>query len=195
MYYITNVEGVARIKPSLFDKELAEAIIEQLKEDYEGQIVPELGMVIAVLGVDEIGEGTIIPGDGAAYYRCKFTVINFAPEINELVEGEIKDIAKFGAFIDFGPFEGMVHISQTMDDFVSFNKAGSLTGKESKRTLKTGDLVRARIVAISFKDPRGPKIGLTMRQPYLGKLEWIEEQIKKEQKAAKVATKKETKKK
>ena len=121
----------------------------------------------------------ISEGDGAAYYRCKFTVVNYAPEINELIEGEIKDIAKFGAFIDFGPFEGMVHISQTMDDFVSFNKAGSLTGRESGKVLKVGDLVRARIVAISFKDPRGPKIGLTMRQPGLGKLEWIKEEKKK----------------
>jgi len=189
MYYKTQVEGVARIKPSLFSKELGEAIIEQLKEDYEGQIIPELGAVIAVLSIEEVGEGTIIPGDGAAYYRCKFTVVNYIPEINELVEGEIKDIAKFGAFIDFGPFEGMVHISQTMDDFVSFNKAGALTGRESKKTLRTGDLVRARIVAISYKDPRGPKIGLTMRQPYLGKLEWIEEQIKKEQKASSEAKK------
>lgn len=195
MYYKTQVEGVARIQPNLFAKELSEAIIEQLKSDYEGQVVPELGMVIAVLSVEDISEGVLIPGDGAAYYRCKFTVVHYNPEINELIEGEIKDIAKFGAFIDFGPFEGMVHISQTMDDFVSFSKAGTLTGRESGKVLKVGDLVRARIVAISFKDPRGPKIGLTMRQPYLGKLEWIEEQIKKEIKAAKAVAKKETKKK
>ena len=193
MYYKTQVEGVARIPPNLFEKELAEAIVEQLKTDYEGQVVPELGMVIAVLSVEDIAEGVLIPGDGAAYYRCKFTVVHYGPEINELVEGEIKDIAKFGAFIDFGPFEGMVHISQTMDDFVSFNKAGSLAGRESNKVLKVGDLVRARIVAISFKDPRGPKIGLTMRQPYLGKLEWIDAQIKAEKKATKVAAKKEKK--
>jgi len=195
MYYKTQVEGVARIQPNLFAEELSEAVIKQLKSDYEGQIIPELGMVIAVLSVEEIGEGVIIPGDGAAYYRCTFTAVHYDPEINELVEGEIKDIAKFGAFIDFGPFEGMVHVSQTMDDFVSFSKSGTLTGRESNKVLKVGDMVRARIVAISFKDPRGPKIGLTMRQPYLGKLEWIEEQIKKEKKAAKVVAKKETKKK
>ena len=85
----------------------------------------------------------------------------------------------------------MVHISQAMDDFVSFSKAGSLTGKQSNRSLKTGDYVRARIVAISFKDPRNPKIGLTMRQPYLGKKEWIEAEIKGVVKAAKKTEKKE----
>ncbi|MBI2143480.1 hypothetical protein HYU20_04040, partial [Candidatus Woesearchaeota archaeon] len=33
--------------------------------------------------------------------------------------------------------------------------------------------------AVSFKDIANPKIGLTMRQPGLGKLEWIEEDAAK----------------
>ena len=42
-------------------------------------------------------------------------------------------------------------------------------GKESKKSLKIGDKCRARIIAVSFKDLQNPKIGLTMRQPGLGK--------------------------
>ena len=43
----------------------------------------------------------------------------------------------------------------------------------------------ARIVALSHKGDE-PKIGLTMRQPGLGKLDWIkEDQIKKEKSAKK----------
>jgi len=72
-----------------------------------------------------------------------------------------------------------------MDDYVLFNKAGSLNGKQSGKTLKVGDRVRARIVAVSFRDPKTPKIGLTMRQPYLGKLEWIEAEVKAAGKAEK----------
>jgi len=191
MYYKSEVEGVVRISPKLFGEELGTAVITQLKSDYEGKITEELGKVIAILSIEDIDEGVLIPGDGAAYHRTKFTVVHYLPEINEIVEGEIKDIAKFGAFVDFGPFEGMVHVSQAMDDFVSFSKTGSLTGKQSGRSLKTGDSVRARIVAISFKDPRNPKIGLTMRQPYLGKKEWIDVETKGATKAAKKAEKEE----
>jgi DNA-directed RNA polymerase subunit E' len=72
-----------------------------------------------------------------------------------------------------GPIDGMIHISQTMDDYVSFAKDKVLTGRDSKRSLKVGDLCRARIIAVSFKDLTNPKIGLTMRQPGLGKLEWV----------------------
>jgi len=82
---------------------------------------------------------------------------------------------------------GMIHISQAMDDYVSFSKENSLLGKSTKRSLKKGDLCLARIVAISHKGEE-PKIGLTMRQPGLGKLEWIkEDQIKKEKETAKIA--------
>jgi len=62
----------------------------------------------------------------------------------------------FGAFIDMGVMRGMIHISQTMDDYVSFSKTNSLLGKATKRNLKQGDLCMARIVAISHKG-EGPK--------------------------------------
>ncbi|MEM2873897.1 MAG: DNA-directed RNA polymerase [Candidatus Nanoarchaeia archaeon] len=192
MYYKSEVNGVARIPPTLFSEKLEFAVEKQLKADFEGQVFEELGKVIQILEVKEIDEGVIIPGDGAAYHRTKFVILHYVPEINEVVEGEVKDIAKFGAFIDFGPFEGMVHVSQTMDDFVSFSKSGTLTGKKSGRSLKIGDYVRAKIVAISYKDPKNPKIGLTMRQPALGKIEWIEADTKDERKAiGKVAEKEE----
>jgi len=57
--------------------------------------------------------------------------------------------------------------------------------KESGRSINVGDRLRTRIVAVSLneREPRDSKIGLTMRQPALGKLEWIEEErIAKEKK-------------
>jgi DNA-directed RNA polymerase subunit E' len=121
-----------------------------------------------------------MPGDGAAYYLSTFEVLVWKPELQELVFGNISEITSFGAFIDMGPMRGMIHISQTMDDYVSFSEAGSLSGKNSGRNLKAGDSCMARVVAISHKGGE-PKIGLTMRQEGLGKLEWIkEEKAKKE---------------
>jgi len=146
-----------------------------------------LGKAVAVIEVLEIGDGVIIPGDGAVYYNSKFKLLAWKPELQELVAGSIAEITNFGAFIDLGVMRGMIHISQTMNDYVSFSKTNTLVGKASKRSLKDGDLCFARIVAISHKGG-APKIGLTMRQPGLGKLEWIkEEQTKKERDAKKAA--------
>ena len=74
-----------------------------------------------------------------------------------------------------------------MEDYVSFSKSNNLLGKSSKRSLKQDDLCLARIVAISHKG-EDPKIGLTMRQPGLGKIEWIkEDQIRKAKDEKRVA--------
>ena len=192
MFYLTEVEDYIRVDPKLFGLPTTEAIDKQLKETYADYYDKELGKVIAVLEVSKIEEGVIIPGDGAAYYNSKFKLLTWKPELQELVYGTISEITSFGAFIELGAMRGMIHISQTMDDYVSFSKTNSLLGKASKRSLKSKDLCLARVVAISHRGNE-PKIGLTMRQPGLGKLEWIkEDKIKKqkeEQKAAKAEEK------
>lgn len=171
MFYKINVSDHIRVPPNKFGDNLEESVLSQVKEDYEGHISKELGTVIDVTGVTDIGSGSIIPGDGATYYECSFTLLTFIPESKEAVLGQIKDIADFGAFLGVGPIEGMVHISQTMDDFVSFSKEKVLTGRDSENTLKVGDKCRARIISISYKNINNPKTGLTMRQEGLGKLQ------------------------
>ena len=192
MFYISEVEDYVRVEPKLFGKPTLEAVENQLYETYVNYYNRDLGKVVTVLEVLEVGEGVIIPGDGAAYYLSRFKLLVWKPELQELVFGEISEITSFGAFINMGNMRGMIHVSQTMEDYVSFSKANSLTGKSSKRTLKSGDLCIARIVAISHKGDE-PKIGLTMRQPGLGKLEWIKEDAIKKQKESAKAIKSEEK--
>jgi DNA-directed RNA polymerase subunit E' len=201
MYYKIELKDRVRVPPSLFNLETKEAVIKSIKKKYDGYISKDLGIVIDVSSIKDVGEGVIIPGDGSSYYEAVFEVLAFKPELQEVVLGRIRDIVDFGAFITLGPIDGMIHISQTMDDFVSFSKEKTLSGKESKKTLKINDVCRARIIAVSFKDPLNPKLGLTMRQQGLGKLDWIEEEketpVKKEDKkeGKKDTKKKETKKK
>lgn len=192
MFYLTEVEDYVRVDPKLFGLPTIEAVDKQLRETYEDYYDKELGKVVEVIEVLKVGEGVIIPGDGAAYYNSTFKLIIWKPELQELVFGVISEITDFGAFMELGVMRGMIHISQTMDDYVSFSKTGSLLGKSSKRSLKKSDKCLARIVAISHKGD-APKIGLTMRQPGLGKLDWIEEDRVKEEKEVKKIAREEEK--
>lgn len=178
MFYKIFVKTFVRVPPTNFGEDIRNIIMGILNEQFNNYVSEKLGIVIGVYDVSETGEGVIIPGDGAAYYETKFVLLSFKPDLQEIVLGAISDITDFGAFINLGAIEGMIHVSQTMDDFVSFSKANVLTGKESKRVLKVGDKCRARIVAISYKDLANPKVGLTMRQPFLGALPWIEDELK-----------------
>ena len=179
MFYRVQVEDHVRVPPVMFKLPREEAIISMLEKQFEGYLSKDLGVVISVSKLVDVQEGVIIPGDGAAFYKCNFELLTLKPELQEVVLGKVRDIADFGAFINLGAIDGMIHVSQTMDDFVSFGKDKVLVGKDSGRALKVGDLCRARIIAISYKDIANPKLGLTMRQQGLGKLEWLEEDAKK----------------
>ncbi len=195
MFYKVELKDFIRVPPIYFSNDVNEAVLKSVKQKFEGFIDPDLGIVVDVVAVKSVGEGVIIPGDGASYYDSVFDLIVFRPELQEVVAGRIRDITDFGAFLSMGPIEGMIHVSQTMDDFVSFSKEKVLSGRDSKRALKVGDLCKARIIAVSYKEITNPKIGLTMRQPGLGKPEWnVEEEAKpvkvKEEKAEKKVEKK-----
>jgi DNA-directed RNA polymerase subunit E' len=174
VFYKVKIKDNIRVSPDKFGEDVKTALIKEVKGKYEGFISKELGFVIDVLDVGDFKEGVIIPGDGAAYYTTTFELLTYNLGLQEVILGKIKDVQEFGAFLTIGPVEGMIHISQSMDDFVSFGKDKVLLGKDNKRSLKVGDVCRARVIAVSFKDLTNPKIGLTMRQAGLGKLDWIE---------------------
>jgi len=53
-------------------------------------------------------------------------------------------------------------------------------GKETRRKLAAGDPVRVRITAVSLARGGGSgKVGVTARQPFLGKLEWIKTDLER----------------
>jgi DNA-directed RNA polymerase subunit E' len=173
MYSILQLKSNIRVPPSLLGKELKDAVKAAINREFAGKVSKE-GFFLSVLDVKGIGQGTIIPGDGAIYYETTFDILAYKPLLQEVVDGEISEVTEFGVFIRMGPIDGLVHVSQVMDDYVNYANTGILTGKESKRALKAKDTVRARVIAISLKSFKGAKLGLTMRQPGLGKHEWIE---------------------
>ena len=175
MYYKTKVQDYIRVPPASFGDDLDLSVIGEIKKKFNGFISQELGFVIDVSEINEISTGIILPGDGASHFNVTFTLLTYKPEMQEIVTGKITNIADFGAFMNIGPVEGMIHISQSMNDFVSFSKEGVLLGKNTKRSLKVGDVCRAKIIAVSYKDLTNPKIGLTMRQTGLGKEDWTDE--------------------
>lgn len=180
MFNLITLKDTIRIDPSRFGQHLKEAAFEELQAKYEGLVDEELGYMIRVIDLKVNPIGRIIPGDGGTHHTVIFSVLSFYPELQEVVEGEVVEVADFGTFLRIGPVDALLHVSQLMDDFISYDeKQGVLLGKESGRTIQRGDIFRVRIVAVSFPKGRSSgKIGVTARQPFLGKLEWIESEIK-----------------
>ena len=175
MFKLITLQDTIRIPPETFGNPLEEVGRDRVKTKYEGIVDEELGYVIAVTQVKVSPTGKIIPGDGATYHKVSFSLLTFYPVLQEVVEGDVVEIADFGAFVRIGPVDALLHVSQLMDDYMSYDeKQGVLMGKETKRKLSSGDEVRVRITAVSLgRAGSSGKIGVTARQPSLGKLEWL----------------------
>ena len=190
MYKILTINDNVRVPPIKFDIPIKDAVKESLQEQVVGSVDPNQGVFLVVTEVTEVGDGKIVPEDGAIHYPSTYKVLTFKPEENEIVLGEIVDITEFGAFTRIGPLDALVHVSQIMDDKVSYDpKNATFTGKKSGLKLKEGDVVRVRVVGVSLGKNK-TKISLTMRQPELGAITWIEKSKKSTKKPAKAAAKK-----
>ena len=70
--------------------------------------------------------------------------------VGDTVEGTVKNVTDFGAFIDLGGADGLLHISE-----MSWGRV-----ENPKKVFKTGDKVTALI-----KDINGEKIALSLKFP------------------------------
>lgn len=181
MYYEYEVEEWVGVPANrVYSGGVSEAVAEKLREELEGAVDPDLGMIIAVLESEVIGDGIVlpVPGDPNIYYLVRYKVLVFEPLIQEVVKGVVADAREQGLFIDIGPLDGFVFRNQVADEPVEYlpDRRGFRL-QETGRIIEAGDPVRARITQIS-RSPRRTwimRVGMTMRQPYLGKEEWIRE--------------------
>ncbi len=186
MYKIVTVRTTIRVPPTRFGMKLTDAIKESIGERYEGVIDSRFGVGLAVFNVTEVGEGKIRAGDPGVHYPVAFELLTFKPELHEVIKGEVIDNTEFGAFIRIGPMDGLVHVSQLLDEFVNYDEKNAVfTGKDSKKTLKEGDPVLSRIISLNLAEGKENKLGLTMRQPGLGAFHWIQDEKKKVARAEK----------
>ena len=181
MFAIVHMDDVVRIPPNRMKNSLNVTATEILKEKYESMISPDLGYVIMIIDAKANSVGKLVAGDGATYHKVSFRALTFYPKLQEIVEGEIVEITDFGAFVRIGPTDALLHLSQITDDYLKSDvKQGVIVANQSARSLKIGTRIRARVTAVSLgKGAAMGKIGITCRQPYLGAIDWIEEELRK----------------
>jgi len=176
MYYLHTRNDMVRIPPDRLDEDINKVTMELAHQAFEGRMGSDQKLVVLITNLKLTGDSRVVHGDGAVYQPVRMDMLLFDVKIQEVIEGVVDQITEYGAFIRFGPLDGLLHVSQVQDDHINTDVGNQrLVGKETKRELRVGDKVRARIVTISINEisPRESKIGLTMRQPGLGKHEWI----------------------
>lgn len=116
MYYRMKLADKVRVPPHRLGEELKSVILDVLQEQLEGSIDKEIGIFIAVTAVLDVGEGEIVPGDGAVYYDVDFESVVLRLSLQEVTEGLVVETTSFGAFVSLGPIDAMLHVSQISDE-------------------------------------------------------------------------------
>jgi DNA-directed RNA polymerase subunit E' len=189
VFRIVSVRDYIRVPPTKFGEPIDKIAVEQLRELYEGRVERDLGIFVTVFDIKINKRGIVMFGDGGAYHRVEFKALAFVPLINEVVEGEVVDTHDYGAFIRIGPATAFMHKTQIADEnVIHYDRQskifiiGEKTPEKTPRRLGKGDIVRAKIAGVSYfstSDGNRVNISLTARQPFLGKLEWIDEELQK----------------
>lgn len=175
MYYINTIEDTISIAPKYFGQNIEKTAMEVLRAKYERTLDKDLGIILAIFNVRDVSDGHIMPGDPSTHHDLKFDALSFNLGIDEVVIGEVSELADFGCFVRLGPIDGLVHLSQITSDFITYDKKSTaFVSKNSGKSLKKGDTVYAKVSSISVKSNiKDAKIALTMRPDGLGKPEWI----------------------
>jgi DNA-directed RNA polymerase subunit E' len=181
MYERVRLRDTVEVPPEHLAEVSDELVKRLLQDKLEGRMDEEVGSVVSVIEVHDIGEGAVLPNEPGVYYEAAFDALTFDPQMQEVVDGEVVEVVNFGAFVGIGPVDGLLHVSQISDEYLAYDEENQqLASRESSRVLTVGDSVRARIVtkSIDERNPRDSKIGLTAKQVGLGKLGWLDEEHK-----------------
>ncbi len=180
MYTLEVREDTIRI-PAEYIREgqsLSQHVDRLAHQAFEGKFDDDDNFVLVTYDHEMVGRGRIIHGDGAIYQNVRFKAILFRLDTNEIVDGAVSEVLEFGAFVQIGPIEGLLHKSQILEEPVNINQnEGKINGSRSGKQLQLRDAVRSRVVTLSLNphDPRSSKIGLTCKQPGLGAHSWLSE--------------------
>jgi len=178
MYKRVTVTDTVEVPPEELANVTPELVKRLLQDKLEGLVDEDLGSVVSVTEVHDIGDGRVLPNRPGVYYTAEFDAVTFDPQMQEVVDGNVVEVVEFGAFVGIGPVDGLLHVSQISDEYLAYDAENrQLASNESNQVLAEGDAVRARIVtkSIDERNPRDSKIGLTAKQPGLGKHGWLEE--------------------
>ena len=145
-----------------------------IQNRYEGRIDKDLGVIVAIFNVRNIGDGIIYPGDPATHHDAEFDILAYTPQVDEVVPGIVTELVEFGAFVRIGPMDGLVHVSQIAGEFLTFDKKNqAFVSRKRSISLKKGDTVYAKVSTVSMKNTiKASKIALTMKPDGLGRPEW-----------------------
>ena len=198
MFVLSKMTSMVRIEPKQFHKALDDALTDALNSKLANKVVKDVGLVIALYDILEIGESHVMAGDGASHTKVTFRLLVFRPFIEEVLTGKIKSSNKEGLTLNLGFFDDIFVPAEALQHPCRFDESDQVwvweypteDGDHHDLFMDPGEELRFRVTSESFVDtsPSAPdvnktavteeeskipyQIQATINEPGLGLLSW-----------------------
>lgn len=165
MFVLAKFKDIIRVPAQCLGQPIEEVLTDELNKRFANKVVLQVGLVICLHDILDIGESYIYCGDGAIHTRCIYRMIVFRPQVGEVLVGTLKSSSKEGLTVSFGFFENILIPSQQLNEPSQFNEMDQTwtwnfedEGQTHVLVLEVGEKLRFRVHAESFVDvsPHGP---------------------------------------
>lgn len=150
MFYHLPLEHEVLLHPRYFGPVLMETVKKMLLTEVEGTCPGKYGFIIAVTGIDSIGDGKIQPGQGFVVYPVKYKAIVFRPMKGEVLDAVVSQVNKVGIFVTIGPMNGFVsrHAIPADMEFDPASNPPCYRSTDEDVSIEQEDELRVRIVGL-----------------------------------------------
>lgn len=102
MFCLALLRDVLPLDPITFNKDTYQEIRRLIHAKYVDRVINDVGVGVALYGVEDIEGARILPGDGRAHLRVRFKLIVFRPFLGEVLQGHIISESSEGIQVALG---------------------------------------------------------------------------------------------
>ncbi|XP_077476166.1 DNA-directed RNA polymerase III subunit RPC8 [Stigmatopora argus] len=167
MFVLVEMVDTVRIPPWSFQRQLNEAVSEELNKKLANKVVYNVGLCICLYDITKLEDSYIFPGDGASHTKVHFRYVVFHPFLDEILVGKIKYCSQEGVHVTMGFFDDILIPPESLQQPTKFDEAEQVWLWEYETDegahdlyMDQGEEIRFRVSDELFLDtsPTGPKI-------------------------------------
>uniref|UniRef100_A0A4W6DKG8 DNA-directed RNA polymerase subunit n=1 Tax=Lates calcarifer TaxID=8187 RepID=A0A4W6DKG8_LATCA len=170
MFVLVEMVDTVRIPPWNFQRQLNEAIAEELNKKLANKVVYNVGLCICLYDITKLEDSYIFPGDGASHTKVHFRYVVFHPFLDEILVGKIKYCSQEGVHVTMGFFDDILIPPESLQQPAKFDEAEQVWLWEYETDegahdlyMDQGEEIRFRVTDEVFVDtsPTGPATAAT----------------------------------
>lgn len=165
MFILKKIRNIIKSDPKYLGQPIEQVLAKEINRQVANKVVLNVGLVICLHDIVEIGESFIFCGDGSIHTRCVYRIIVFRPQIGEILVGSLRSSSKEGLIISLVFFDSIVIPPHQLNEPSNFNEVDQTwtwnyedDGQTHVLRLEIGEQVRFRVHSEQFVDvsPHGP---------------------------------------